>query len=127
VRVGIVGRHLLHSFLPPEDSWAGMIRPWCFWIARRLWWGTIVIGIAAGVAVREGQVRRIAWGLFLLAAALSIIDQVLFLVEEGEWVRDVKMFVLRVLSMGLLYYFVLRGGTLVSVTLLTHWIAGMFR
>jgi hypothetical protein len=110
-----------------------MTRAWCFWIARRLWWGTIVIGIAAGVAVREGQVRGIAWGLFLLAAALSIIDQVLFLVEEGEWVRDqvsslgVKMLVLRILSMGLLYYFVLRGGTLVSVTLLTHWIAGMFR
>jgi hypothetical protein len=109
-----------------------MIRPWCFWIARRLWWGTIAIGIAAGVAAQEGEVRIIAWGLFLLALALSIIDQILFFVEEREWVRayismrGVRMLMLRVLTTGLPYFFVLRSAILVSVALVTYWIARMF-
>lgn len=109
------------------------MQPWCLWIARRLWWGTIAIGIAAGVAAREGEVRLIAWGLFLLAVALSIIHQILFFVEEREWVSvhvsrwGLRMFILRVLSTGLPYYFVLRCATLFSVALLTYWVARMFR
>ena len=107
------------------------MQPWCLWIARRLWWGTILIGIAAGLAARQGEVRTIAWGLSVLAAALSIIDQVLFFIEEREWVRDYvstqgpRMLVVRVLSTGLPFYFVLRFVTLTGVALLTYWIAQM--
>lgn len=113
--------------LDERESRQAEMRAWCLWIARRLWWGTIAIGIAAGVAAREGEVRTIAWGLFLLA-----VDQVLFFVEEREWVRvhvstlGVRMLILRVLTTGLPFYFVLRSATLVSVALLTYWIARMF-
>jgi hypothetical protein len=109
------------------------MQAWCLWIARRLWWGSILIGIVAGLAAREGEVRTIASGLFLLAAALSIIDQVLFFVEEREWVhhfvstRAPRLLVLRVLSTGLPFYFVLRFATLIGVALLTYWIARLFQ
>ena len=99
------------------------------WIARRLWWGTILIGIVAALAAHEGEARTTAWRLVVLAAALSVIDQVLFFVEEREWVRDYlstlgpRMLVLRVMSMGLPFYFVLRFATLTGVALLTYWIA----
>jgi hypothetical protein len=107
------------------------MQAWYLWIARRLWWGTVLIGIAAGLAAREAEIRTVVWGLFVLAAALSIIDQVLFFVEEREWVRDYlstlgpRMLLVRVLSTGLPFYFVLRLATLMGVALLTYWIAEM--
>lgn len=109
------------------------MRSWCLWIARRLWWGAVAIGIAAGIAAQDSEVRTIAWGLFVLAVALSVIDQVLFLVEEREWVhayvskRGVGTLVVRVFSTGLPFYFVLRLGTLGGVAFLTYWIVRVFR
>src|SRR5437667_10076271 len=108
------------------------IEIWCLRIARRLWWGTIVIGIGAGIAARDRESRTIAWGLFLRAAALSIFDQILFFIEEREWARvyisrrGVRMLILRVLTAGLPYFFVLRSATQVSVAFVTYWIARMF-
>jgi len=109
------------------------MQAWCLWIARRLWWGSILVGVIAGLSARDGEIRTVAWSLFVLAAVLSVIDQVLFFIEEREWVRDYlvtlgpRMLALRVLSTGVPFYFVLRFATLSGVALATYWIARILR
>lgn len=109
-----------------------MVQLICRWLARCLCWGTVAVGVGAGLAMRQGPIGRIIWGIALLAVALSIIDQILFTLEERGWVltqlsmHGFGRFMRGVFFGGLPYHFLLRFATMTGLGFLIYWIAKFF-